>query len=124
MVLNLVGASLSEPQPYEENSAVVSARTIAANNGIATHYCSFGRVVHILTNTINLQILPYKCIASNAKIFDFIYNPYKADTVNHATKMKWQEFLIFHIRHVTKNEMAILLIYFGHMTQIQSERRG
>ena len=27
--------------------------------GIATHYCSFGRVVHIQTNTINLRILSY-----------------------------------------------------------------
>ena len=37
-------------------------------NGIATHCCSFGRVVHLQANMINLWLLH-----SNAKIFDFIY---------------------------------------------------
>ena len=58
----IIGASLSKPHPYVEKGAVVSARTIVAKNGIATHYCSFGRVVHKQTSTINLRILPYKCI--------------------------------------------------------------
>ena len=54
----LIGASLSEPHTYVENGAVVNAQTITVKNGIATNYCSFGRVVHLQTDTINLRILP------------------------------------------------------------------
>ena len=67
----MIGVSLSEPHTYVENGAVVSARMITVKNGIATHYCSFGRIVHLqandkLTDT-SIQV------HSNAKIFDFIY---------------------------------------------------
>ena len=67
---------------------MVSARTTTVKNGIATHYCSFGRVVHLLTNTINLRILPYKCIVMQKYSTSFTDIPYMVGTVNHATKMK------------------------------------
>ena len=57
-----VRTSLSEPHSNVESGAVVHARRTAAKNGIATHYCSLGMVVHVQANTINLRILPYKCI--------------------------------------------------------------
>ena len=62
LAVRIIGASLSEPHSYVESSAVVHARRTATKNGIATHYCSLGTVVHVRTNTINLRILPYKCI--------------------------------------------------------------
>ena len=78
---------------------MVSARMIVVKNGIATHYCRFGRVVHLQTNSINFRILPYKCIVMQKYSTSFSDIPYKAGTVNHATK----------------NEMAKLLIHFGCM---------
>jgi len=71
-----IGASLSEPHSYVESGAVVHTRRIAAKNGIATHYCSFGTVVHVQTNTINLRILPYKCIVMQKYSASFTDVPY------------------------------------------------
>ena len=43
------GASLSEPHSYVESGAVVHAQRTAMKNGIATHYCSLGAMVHVQT---------------------------------------------------------------------------
>ena len=54
-------------------------------NVIATHYCSLGTVVHGQTNTINLWLLPYKCIVMQKYLASFTITvaPYMAGMVNH-----------------------------------------
>ena len=66
-------------------------------NAIATHYCSLGTVVHVQTNTINLRILPYKCMVMQKYSTSFTDVPYMAGAVNHATN----------------NEMKIIDTLFG-----------
>ena len=62
-MLSLIGASLREPHSNVESGVVVHAQRIVMKNGIAIHYCSFGTVVHVQTNTIN----------SIAKIIGIVY---------------------------------------------------
>ena len=38
-----------------ENGTVVHVRRTIVKNGIATHQCSFGTVIHVLTNTTSYQ---------------------------------------------------------------------
>ena len=109
LIRHVVGASLSEPHSYVENGAVVHARRTAMKNGIATHYCSLGTVVHEQTNTINLRILPYKCIVVQKDSASFTGIPYKAGTVNHATKNETAKitvtpYMADTVNHATKNE--------------------
>ena len=66
-----VGASLNEPHSNVESGAVVHAQRTTTKNGIATHYCSLGMVVHVQMNTINLRILPYKCIVLQKYLASF-----------------------------------------------------
>ena len=55
------------------------------NHSEKQDYNTFGTVLHVQTNTINLQILSHKCQKYLASFTDI---PYKAGTVNHATMNK------------------------------------
>ena len=69
---SFVGVSLSEPHFNMKSSTMVHAQRTTVKNGIATHYCSLGTVVHVQANTINLCILIIQVLC-NAKIISFIY---------------------------------------------------
>ena len=56
-------------------------------------------MVHVQTNTINLRIMPYKCFVTQKFSISFTDIPYKAGTVNHATKDETKKITDF-IRHV------------------------
>ena len=69
----LVWPSLSEPHSYVESGVVAHMQRITVKNGIATHYCSLGMVVHVQTNTDDKLTDTSIQVHHNAKIFDFIY---------------------------------------------------
>ena len=70
---------------------MVHVQKTMAKSGITTH-CSFGTVVYVQTNTINLRILPYKCFMMRKFLSSFTDIPYKAGTVNHATKRNVEDY--------------------------------
>ena len=105
--------------------AVVSVQTIAVKNRIAIHYCSFDRVVHLQTNTINLRILPYKCIVMRKYSTSFTDIPYKVGMVNHATKKRITDipYKACTVNHATKMKQLVLLTFHKRLVRSTMPRR-